>query len=125
MRAHPHLPIPLVIGVGALVAGVIGTLLTGPAAMPDGRIWPIVLTGAVVLPVSFFCLSLASRHTPASNVSLLMLLETVLAPMWVWLALGESMTPTMLAGGAVVVATVGAYVVHTGRSAAAARRLRP
>lgn len=125
MRAHPHLPIPLVIGTGALVAGVTGTLLTGLGAMPDGQVWAIVLTGGVVLPVAFFCLSLASRHTHASNVSLLMLLETILAPLWVWLALGEAMTPAMLVGGAIVVISVGFYVRHTGRKAGAARRVRP
>ena len=48
--------------------------------MTDGNVWPIVLTGAVILPLSFGSLSMASRHTHASNVSLLILLVGV----WIW-----------------------------------------
>lgn len=123
-RARPDLPIPLVIGLGAATAGTIGALTVGAGAMAEGRIWAIAICGAVILPVSFFCMSLASRHTQAANVSLLMLLEVVLAPFWVWLVLDEAMTGAMLAGGLIVILGVGGYVLHTGRTGAAARRAR-
>lgn len=115
LRARPGLPILLVIGVGAWGAGLIGLAITGPAAMMTGRVWAMAVTGAVILPLSFFSLSLASRHTPAANVSLLMLLETVLGPLWVWLGTGERPTPAMVLGGAVVVTSLAIYLVVTGR----------
>lgn len=115
VRARPRLPIMLVIGLGALIAGCIGTLITGPAQMMQGHVLPMAFTGAVVLPVSFYLLSLASRHTHAANVSLLMLLETVLGPLWVWLGVGEAPTPMMLLGGAIVVISLAAYLGVTGR----------
>jgi len=65
--------------------------------------------------VSFFSLSLASRYTHASNVSLLLLLETVLGPLWVWLGVGEEPTPMMLVGGVIVVGSLAIYLWHTGR----------
>lgn len=117
LRSRPHVPILLAIGLGALIAGVIGTAITGPAQMADGRIWAMGLTGAVVLPVSFFLLSLASRHTHASNVSLLMLLETVLGPLWVWLGIGERPTSNMLIGGAIVVVSLAVYLATARRRA--------
>ena len=83
--------------------------------MTEGRPWAMVVTGAVILPVSFFTLSLASRHTQAANVSLLMLLETVLAPVWVWIGVGERPTVTMAIGGAVVVVSLAIYLIITGR----------
>ncbi len=110
LRAQPHLPILLVIGLGALIAGALGWAVTGPSRMFEGQIGYMALTGAVVLPVSFFTLSLASRHAPAATVSLIMLMETVLGPLWVWLGVGEQPTPTMILGGAIVVTSLAVYL---------------
>jgi drug/metabolite transporter (DMT)-like permease len=115
LRARPEMPIPLVIGLGAVLAGATGWAVTGPAQMTQGAVWAIAVCGLVILPVSFFSLSVASRHTHASNVSLLLLLETVLGPLWVWLVVGERPTPVMLAGGAVVVVSLALYLWQTGR----------
>ena len=73
---------------------------------------------------SFFSLSSASRYTQAANVSLLMLLETVLGPLWVWLGLGEAPTPRMLAGGAIVIVSLALYIL-TPRLLRRAPRRRP
>lgn len=110
VRASPELPILLAIGVGAWIAGVIGWSLTGVEAMFEGRVWAMAITGGVVLPVSFFMLSLAARYTLAANVSLLMLLETVLGPLWVWIGVGERPTVAMLVGGAIVVGSLAIYL---------------
>ena len=118
LRAQTHLPILLLIGVGAWIAGAAGWAVQGPAAMWEGAVWAMLLTGSVVLPLSFFALSLAARYTPAANVSLLLLLETVLGPLWVWLALGEPITAAMLAGGAIVVGSLGIYLLRARRMAA-------
>ena len=120
LRARPDLPIPLLIGLGAALAGATGIAITGPAQMADGTVWAIVVCGLVILPVSFFSLSLASRYTHASNVSLLLLLETVLGPLWVWLGVGEMPTPMMFAGGVIVVGSLAVYLWHTGRRRMAA-----
>lgn len=115
LRARPELPILLVIGLGAVLAGLTGVIVTGPAMMMQGEVWPIVVCGILILPVSFFSLSLASRYTHASNVSLLLLLETVLGPLWVWLGTGETPTAMMLAGGVIVVVSLAVYLWHSGR----------
>ena len=116
IRSAPRLPIMLAIGCGALVAGGLGLAVTGLEAMTDGRVWAMAATGAIVLPFSFMMLSLASRYTHAANVSLLMLLETVLGPYWVWLGVGEQPSINMLIGGTIVVISLGVYLVVTGRS---------
>ena len=110
LRAQPQVPIPLAIGLGALCAGAFSTWLTGLNAMTEGHVWAMVVTGGAVLPLSFFLLSLASRHTQAANVSLLMLLETVLGPIWVWRAVGEEPTTRMIWGGVFVVAVLAVYL---------------
>lgn len=112
LRSRPELPIPLLIGLGALGVGGVGVSVTGSSHMLEGQVWAIAVTGLVILPISFLTLSIASRHTAAANVSLLLLLETVLGPIWVWLVIGEAMTPAMLVGGAIVVAAIAAFLVH-------------
>ncbi|MDU8911503.1 DMT family transporter [Aestuariicoccus sp. MJ-SS9] len=110
LRQAPEVPLLLAIGIGALLAGSTGWLATGPAQMTQGTLWAILVTGLVILPVSFFSLSFAARHTAAANVSLLLLLETALGPVWVWLGTGEAPTPRMIAGGAVVIVTLALYL---------------
>ncbi|MHA7827848.1 MAG: DMT family transporter, partial [Roseovarius sp.] len=124
IRRRPQLPILLVIGTGAVLAGLSGLAIAGPGAMMGGNVWAIAVTGLVILPVSFFTLSLASRFTHASNVSLLLLLETVLGPAWVWLGTGEAPTPMMILGGTLVVGSLALYILWTGQRASRARRAR-
>lgn len=50
-----------------------------------------------------------ARLIPAAEAALIAVLETILGPIWVWLAIGESPGPLSLAGGAVV---LGALAVH-------------
>jgi drug/metabolite transporter (DMT)-like permease len=117
LRARPRIPIMLVMACGSFLAGLNGVRITGPSMMLDGQVWAIAITGAVILPVSFFALSLASRHTHPANVSLLMLMETVLAPFWVWLGVGERPSPAMLLGGAIVVGSLAVYLGWARRQA--------
>ncbi len=115
LRHHPQLPLLLVMGIGVSLAGLTGLAVTGPAAMTDGNVWPIALTGAVIVPVAFASLSLASRYTHASNVSLLVLLETVFGPLWVWWGIGEAPSSMMLLGGVIVIGSLAIYLYATGR----------
>ncbi|MCR8547362.1 DMT family transporter [Salipiger sp. P9] len=111
LRRAPELPLLPALGSGALLSGLTGALLTGPAMMFDGTLPAILVTGLLILPISFFALSSASRHTQAANVSLMMLLETVLGPFWVWLVLDEAPTARMLAGGGIVLVSLLLYIL--------------
>ena len=110
IRKHNTAPFLLAIGIGGLLSGLFGLLMTGLAGMATGNVGYIVVTGAIILPASFFLLSFAARYTHASNVSLALLLETVLGPVWVWLGTPERPTPMMLAGGFIVVVSLAIYL---------------
>ncbi|WP_240497844.1 MULTISPECIES: hypothetical protein [Thioclava] len=99
----------------ATLAGLACLALTEPGALTEGHVWAIALAGGLVLPVSFFSLSLSSRYTHPSNVSLLMFLETVLGPIWIWAGTGIQPTPSMLAGGVIVIVSLAFSLWHTGR----------
>lgn len=70
----------------------------------------LLIIGAFVSPVSFGFLTLGPRYLPAPEVSLIMLLETVFGPVWVWMVLGEVPPAGTLVGGAIVVGTL---VMHS------------
>ena len=117
LRHNPEMPMLSAVGIGALLAGVSAFSLTPPAALMSGTTWAIALASFVVLPLSFYLMSTASRLTASVNVSLILLLETVLGPVWVWVFVNEAPTIRMLIGGALVVTTLALYLWHLRRVA--------
>lgn len=118
IRHAPSLPILPVMGIGTLISGGGAALLAGSAAMVSGNVWAALVSGVLILPLSFLALTQSARHTAAVNVSLLMLLETILGPIWVWYGFGEAMSQAQIAGGAIVVLSLALYLWHGGRRAA-------
>jgi drug/metabolite transporter (DMT)-like permease len=53
--------------------------------------------------LGFGLLTVGARLIPAAQVGLITLLETVLGPIWVWLALDERPSTLTLVGGAIVI----------------------
>ncbi|WP_439122729.1 DMT family transporter [Marivita sp.] len=115
LRHNPDMPLLTAVGTGSALAGITAFALTSPQEMATGTTWAIGIASFVVLPLSFYLMSEASRHTASVNVSLVLLLETVLGPLWVWVGIGEAPTSTMLAGGAIVVTTLATYLWHLRR----------
>ena len=62
--------------------------------------------GVTQIGLGLIFLSIGARLIPAAEVALITLLEIVLGPLWVWIALSEQPSATTLAGGAIVLAAV-------------------
>ncbi len=94
------------------LSGLLITFAALPFAEPlafAGRQWLwLALLVLLVHPVAFLLITLGPRYLTAPEVSLLMLMETVLGPLWVWLALGERPPSSTLLGGAVILAALAA-----------------
>jgi drug/metabolite transporter (DMT)-like permease len=111
IRRNKTVPFELAIGLGALIAGCTAFYLWPAAWQVRGAsLIYISVTGLIILPVSFFLLSKASRLTSAANVSMIMLLETVLGPLWVWLGIKETPNSLTLLGGVLVVGALGFFL---------------
>jgi RarD protein len=74
--------------------------VTGPDVL-----W-LVLLGAGQIGLGLILFTIGARLIPAAQVALISLLEVVLGPMWVWLAMGERPGAATFVGGAIVVAAV-------------------
>lgn len=65
--------------------------------------WPLYLGHGVMIGAASCLLTLGPRYITSAEVSLLVLLESVLAPILVWWVLGEDPDPLAIAGGAMVI----------------------
>lgn len=69
----------------------------------------ILFNGAVVMPIAFFCLATGPKYVSGAEVAMFYLLETVLAPVWVWIIFAEAPSRMSLIGGAILVLTLFAH----------------
>ena len=116
IRKDKDVPFVLAIALGAFMAAALGAMCADALYWPPlGNMAAIALTGIIILPVSFVTLSYAARFVSSSTVSLIMLLETVLGPLWIWWGIGEVPTNSMLIGGAIVVICLTGFLIKEGR----------
>ncbi len=66
----------------------------------------LIVLGAMFVPLGTALMSLGPRYITSSEVSLLLLLEAVLAPLLVWYVVGENPGKYALIGGAIVLTTL-------------------
>jgi DME family drug/metabolite transporter len=90
---------------------LLGNLLAGAASLPGSLGGPavtprdlaiVLFLGVFQLGLSYALFARGLRHTPATEASLLALLEPVLNPVWAFLLAGERPGPWALAGGSLV-----------------------
>ena len=109
-----------VVAYGGLVSGLLAWPMAAPAAVAPADLWLLFALGIVVVPASTLLLSLGTQYIPAPHVTLIMMLEMILGPLWVWLALSEIPAYASIVGGALILATVVCHsFASTVRSAAA------
>ncbi len=94
-------------------------VLSSSLAVPSASVPYLVALCLVVVPVAFALISMGPRTLPASEVALVMLLETIFGPLWVWIGVGEVPSTSAFAGGAIIIASLGGRALWTRRRAGA------
>jgi len=84
-----------------------------PASLSGTALILMLVLGLIVLPASLTMIGLAPRYLPAPEVSLILRLEALLAPLWVWLVLGEVPSRQTLIGGGIILATLICLSLYT------------
>jgi drug/metabolite transporter (DMT)-like permease len=105
--------------LGNLLAGVIGLpFMFQGGLLPDVRGWvALALLGTVQLGLSYLLYARAIRHVTALEAVLIPVIEPILNPVWVLLALGERPGPLSLVGGVIVLGAVTLRMLHSLRMA--------
>lgn len=112
------MPIVLIGGLFSLVAGAGMTGIMGQtlAVTLSDALWALGM-GAGTLAGGMVLYTIGSRVVPAAELTLISLLEVMLAPLLVWLVLGEGASRATMIGGVFV---LGAVLLNaTGRTRAA------
>lgn len=110
VRLHRARNMVPAMGLSGLVTALVALPLAQPEILDAFDLGVLMIMGLIMLPLSFGLMFIGPRYIPAPEVSLVLLLEAVLGPLWVWLALGEDPGVRTLLGGAIVLATL---VVHS------------
>jgi drug/metabolite transporter (DMT)-like permease len=102
----------VVVGNGLAFLAAIPWMFPMPKALPVE--WAtLVYLGVFQVGLAYVCLMRAARRLPALEVSLLLLFEPVLNPLWTWIIRDEVPGRWTVAGGAVI---LGATAFRTWRS---------
>jgi drug/metabolite transporter, DME family len=104
-RVNPLLVVAINNGAAALLL-LVPVLLWGHDPMSAKQIGLILATGVVQLAIPYLLFQLGLRRVQPVDASLLILLEPVLNPVWVWLAVGEMPERATFIGGAAILVTL-------------------
>ena len=107
VRSNRHinmLPALFMSGLFITVVAVVASFDDWAMSLHD--ILLCVLWGGVMSGVGNGMFIIASRHLVAAELTLFMLLEFALSPLWVWMFVGESPTRWALLGGSIVISSV-------------------
>ena len=106
-RLADMLPAVVLGGAFSMIAAALVLGLQGQAIWVPWRDIAISLAmGAVVLATGMALYTAGSRVLPAAELTLLSMVEVLLAPIWVFLALGETASAGTFVGGAVLMVAV-------------------
>jgi drug/metabolite transporter (DMT)-like permease len=110
VRRHRALRMTAAAGLAGVFSAVFAWRPARPLEAAPDDLALLALFGAAQLGFGLVLFTAGARLIPVAEASLIAVLESVLGPVWVWLALGETPAPAALVGGAIILA---ALIVHT------------
>ncbi|MCP4431468.1 MAG: DMT family transporter [Gammaproteobacteria bacterium] len=106
VRRKPTISVFPVISVAGLVTALIIFPLAQPLSITQQDMGYLIIMGVYMLPLGTGLMYIGPKYIPASEVGLMLLLESVLGPTWVWLVLGEEPGGRTFIGGAIILSTL-------------------
>ena len=88
--------------LAGLVAGGLSAIFVTDYALTSRDLIISLYLGVFQVGVGFTLVVLGARHVPAALVGLLALVEPVLAPIWVWMGVGEVPSLATIVGGTII-----------------------
>ena len=101
------------IGLASLLTCFIGFNMSSDLYLEPQQLGFLAILGLILLPISFILLTRAPIYISAPEVSLIILLETILAPIWVWLAIQEEPPLTTLIGGGIIIIALAIHAIQS------------
>jgi len=113
LRRHRDINMIPAVGWSMFVTALIAWPLATPMSITGvGWVYMFVL-GLAIMPVSTALITLGPRYLPAPEVGLIMLIEPLLGPLWVWLIINEAPSGQTLIGGAIILTALTLLSIRT------------
>ena len=106
IRKNTNLDMVPAIFYSGIFSLLYGFFLTDTFDFSKHDIFMGFLLGVPQLALGFICITIGSRTTASATVGLLMLTETLCAPIWVWLFLNEIPPLSVFIGGSVIISAI-------------------
>jgi len=106
IRKYPKVDMIPAIFYAGILSCLYGLFLLEDMVISTKDIWLSFLLGVPQLAFGFIFITIGSRTTPAVMVGLLMLMESIFAPIWVWLFYNEIPPVSVLIGGIIILSAV-------------------
>jgi len=106
IRKNKNLDMVPAIFYSGIFAIIYGLILSESLVFTSHDILMGFFLGVPQLAFGFICITIGSRTTPSTTIGLLMLTETLFAPVWVWIFLNEIPPLSVLIGGCVIITAI-------------------
>ena len=106
IRKYSKLDLVPALFYGGLIIMFFSFFMTDSVIVSKHNIIIGFLLGSFQHAFGFICIVIGARSTPAVVVGLLMLLETLLGPFWVWVFLSEIPPISVFIGGGIIILAV-------------------
>ena len=106
IRKYKNLDMVPAIFYSGIFSCLYGLILSESFSFTFHDIFMGFLLGVPQLALGFICITIGSRSTPSATIGLLMLSETLFAPIWVWIFLGEIPPLSVFIGGLVIILAI-------------------
>jgi drug/metabolite transporter (DMT)-like permease len=110
VRWHRAVPMPAAAALAAALAAIVALGRGAPAPVARRDLALLALFGVGQLASGLLLFTAGARLILVAEASLLAVLESVLGPVWVWLAVGERPGVFSLIGGAVILSALVAHM---------------
>jgi drug/metabolite transporter (DMT)-like permease len=114
-RSRPVRMLPS-LALGALFTAAVAAPFATLGSIPGTDLAIAAIGGLIVLPVSLELIWRGPRYLTAPEVGLLLLMETIVGPVWIWLALGDPPTLQAVLAGALILGTLAVHAVLAQRA---------
>tara|TARA_Y100001970_G_scaffold170489_1_gene208366 strand:- start:101 stop:961 length:861 start_codon:yes stop_codon:yes gene_type:complete len=106
IRKYPRVDMIPAIFYAGILSCLYGLIFLEEISISSKDVWLSFLLGVPQLAFGFIFITIGSRTTPAVTIGLLMLMETIFAPIWVWLFFNEIPPTSVLIGGLIIISAV-------------------
>ena len=111
LRRNRHVRMLPAAALAAALTSVVTAVSARPGTAGAGDLLLLALFGSGQLGLGMILFTAGARRIPVAEAALIAVLESVLGPLWVWLAIGENPGVPSLAGGAIVLAALAGHTL--------------